>query len=93
MHTKECEENTYSVIEGAEKILKQNNYSYLYTGTSPFNGDETIERSKLELNKLKGGSIAIVKEGKIYVSIDPDIDAIKSDEETKNWLSKYIDIE
>lgn len=93
MHTKECEERAYSIIDGAEKILKRNNYSYLYVGTSQYNGDETLERSKLDLDKLKGGSIAIVKNGEIYVSINPDIDSLKSDEETKNWLSKYIDID
>ena len=51
-HTKECEESEYSVVEGAEKILKENNYSYFYTADSP-SGDETLEKSKvLVYNKL-----------------------------------------
>lgn len=92
IHTKECEERTYSVLEGAEKILKQNNYTYFDVGTSTLNGDETLEKSKLDISKLNGGSVVIVKDGEIYASINPDVDAIKNDEETKNWLSKYIDI-
>ncbi len=93
IHTKECEERTYSVLEGAEKILKQNNYSYFDVGTSVVDGDETLEKSKLDLNKLNAGSVAIIKNGEIYASINPNVDSIKNDEETKNWLSKYIDIE
>ena len=90
-HTKECEESEYSVVEGAEKILKENNYSYFYTADSP-SGDETLEKSKVDINKLNGGSIIIVKDGEVYASVNPDVDAIKNDKETKNWLSKYIDI-
>lgn len=92
IHTKECEERAYSVLEGAEKILRQNNYSYFDVGTPVSDGDETLEKSKLDTSKLNGGSVAIVKDGEIYASINPDVDAIKNDEETKNWLSKYIDI-
>lgn len=92
IHTKECEEREYSVVEGAEKILKQNNYFYLNIGSPALNGEETLEKSKLNVNKLNGGSIAIVKDGEIYASINPDVDAIKNDKETKNWLSTYIDI-
>lgn len=86
-------QRTYSVLEGAEKILKQNNYSYFDVGTSVVDGDETLEKSKLDLNKLNAGSVAIIKNGEIYASINPNVDSIKNDEETKNWLSKYIDIE
>lgn len=92
IHTKECEERAYSVLDGAEKILKQNNYPYFDVGTSVSDGDETLQNSKLDTSKLNNGSVAIVKNGELYVSIDPDIDSIKNDEETKNWLSKYIDI-
>lgn len=92
IHTKECEEREYSVVEGAEKILKQNNYFYLNISYPTLNGEETLEKSKLNVNKLNGGSIAIVKDGEIYASINPDVDAIKNDKETKNWLSTYIDI-
>ena len=92
INTKDCDENPYSVLEGAEKILKQNNYSYLLVGTSVSDGDETLDKSKLDTSKMNGGSVAIVKGGEIYASINPEVDAIKNDEETKSWLSKYIDI-
>lgn len=92
IHTKECEERAYSVLEGAEKILKQNNYSYFDVGTPVSDGDETLQNSKLDISKLNNGSVAIIKNGELYASIDPDVDSIKNDEETKNWLSKYIDI-
>lgn len=92
IHIKECEEREYSVLEGAEKILKQNNYSYIDVGTSVSDGDETLEKSNLNIVDFNFGSVLIIKEGKIYKSIDPDVDSIKNDEETKNWLSKYIDI-
>ena len=92
IHTKECEERAYSVLEGAKKILKQNNYSYFDVGTPVSDGDETLEESKLDTSKLNGGSVAIIKDGEIYASINPDVDAIKNDEDTKNWLSKYIDL-
>lgn len=91
-HTKECDERAYSVIEGAEKILKQNHYSYLYTYSPTAVPDETLEKSKLDTSKLNEGSVAIVKDGEFYASINPNVDSIKNDEEIKNWLSKYIDI-
>ena len=40
----------------------------------------------------KFGTLAIIKNGKIYASINPNIDSIKNDTENKNWLSKYIEI-
>lgn len=92
IESKECEQREYSVLEGAEKILKQNKYSYVKIGTPTLDGDEILERSDLDTSKLGGGSVAIIKNGKIYVSINPDIDAIKNDNENKNWLSKYIEI-
>lgn len=92
IHTKECEERDYSVLDGAAKILKQNNYSYFDVGTPVSDGDETLQNSKLDISKLNNGSVAIVKNGELYASINPDVDSIKSDEETRKWLSKYIDI-
>ena len=54
-----------------------------------------IRRSNLDLKKLEDseGSIVIVKEGKIYAVINPNIDTLKNDNEVRNWLSKYIKID
>ena len=93
IHTKDCKNRDYIVVDGAEKILKQNNYPYFNVGTPVTDGDETLEKSKLDTSNLNSGSVAIVKDGEIYVSINPNVDSIKSDEEIKNWLSKYIDIQ
>ena len=92
-YTKECEEREYSVADGAAKILKQNGYSYLY---EYMDGREVaIGRSNLDLKKLENseGSIVIVKEGKIYAVINPNVDTLKNDNEVRNWLSKYIKID
>lgn len=90
-HTKECEAREYSVVDGAEKILKENNYSYFNVADGS-SGDDTLNKSKLDLSKTNGGSIIIIKSGEIYASVNPDIDSIKSNNETRNWLRKYIDI-
>ena len=90
IRSKECEEREYIVYEGAQKILKQNNYLYLYAA-HPVAGDETLVKAKMDLRELIG-SVAIIKDGRVYATIDPSVDAIKSDEELKNWLSKYIDV-
>lgn len=92
IQSKECETREYSVLEGTEKILKQNKYSYIKIGTPTLNGDQILEKSNLDTSKLGGGSVAIIKNGKIYASINPNIDSIKNDTENKNWLSKYIEI-
>ena len=54
-----------------------------------------IRRSNLDLKKLEDseGSIVIVKEGKIYAVINPNVDTLKNDNEVRNWLSKYIKID
>ena len=87
-----CEEREYSVVDGTEKVLKQNGYSYLYAGSEYINGTEILFESKLSRSQDTSGSIFIVKSGEIYGSINPDVDSIKSESELKNWLSKYIDI-
>ena len=92
VHSKVCEERDYDVEEGAARILSNNKYSYFDVGTAPSNGEQTLEKSKLDISNYKWGSIIIVKNGKIHASIDPEKDAIKDDNENKNWLSKYIDI-
>ena len=91
IESKNCEDRPYLVFEGADKILNQNNYQYLKIGSPVTNGEETLQMSKIDSSKING-SIAIIKDGEIYASMDPDVDAIKSDEELVNWLSKYIDI-
>lgn len=93
VHTKICETKAYLVADGATKILKKNNYSYFDIGTIDSNGDEILNESKIDKSNYKNGSIIIMKSGKIYASIDPERDSIKSDEELINWLSKYIYVE
>ena len=87
-------ESTYNVSEATAKILKQKNYSYFLVSTAAGqgNGDETFRSSKLDVSNYRGGAIAIVKDGKLYASTDPDVDALKSEEDILNWLSKYISI-
>lgn len=105
IHQKQCTEREYSVVDGAEKLLKQNNYSYLEVGSPTYDDDKTLSHSKLigvyepnfdeyyhNYDKIGSSSVVIVINGEIYASIDPDSTSIKSDEELKNWLSKYIDI-
>ncbi|MBR2785884.1 MAG: hypothetical protein IKD74_07895 [Clostridia bacterium] len=89
----DCETN-YDVAEATMKILKQNGYSYFSVSTAAGsgNGDETLGFSKLDLSNYKYGAILIVKDGKLYDSTDPNVDALKSDEDIINWLSKYIEI-
>ncbi len=87
-------ESTYNVSEATAKILNQNNYSYFLVSTDAGkgNGDKAFHSSKLDLSNYRGGAIAIVKDGKLYASTDPDVDALKSEEDILNWLSKYINI-
>ena len=75
----------------AEEVLDNNNLPYLYLGTSDDLYIDYID-SKLNIDGYNHGSITIVKNGKIYVSLNPDIVSLKNVLETKNWLSKYIDL-
>lgn len=88
----ECDERTYSIVDGAKKILSQNNIQFLEVADEA-NGDTTLSDSKFDYTILNGSSIAIFKEGTLYASIDPNIDAIKDDKELKNWLSNYVKID
>lgn len=89
----DCETN-YDVANATMRVLKQNNYSYFSVSTAAGggNGDETLGKSKLDLSNYKYGAILIVKDGILYDSTDPDVDALKSESDIINWLSKYIDI-
>ena len=79
-------------INGVERVLKNRNILYIEVGTPVTDGEDTLDKSNLGLSNLNAGSVAIIKKGEIYTSLNPDEDAIKNDEETENWLSKYIDI-
>lgn len=90
MYTKECEGRDYSVADGAAKILKDNGYSYLYVSLD--GGETGLDKTKLDTSNLKGGSINIIKDGKVVVAIDPSVDVLRDENEVKNWIKKYIDI-
>ena len=79
-------------INGVERVLKNRNILYIEVGTPVTDGEDTLDKSNLDLSNLNAGSVAIIKKGEIYASLNPDEDAIKNDEETENWLSKYIGI-
>jgi rhodanese-related sulfurtransferase len=87
----ECD-SSYEVSEEAARILKEHNYSYIVVSmpTGAGNGDKTFFESRLDTTDYKGGAMAVVKEGKLYASTDPNTDSIKSEEDIINWLSKYI---
>ena len=37
-------------------------------------------------------SVVIMKDGEFYAALNPDVYAVKSDRELRNWLEKYIDL-
>jgi len=93
VHTKECDVRDYEVIDGAARVLDRNGYVYFKVGNSVSNGEETLEKSHLDTSNFNwSSSVIIVKDGSIYATINPDVDSIKSDEDTKNWLNKYINV-
>ena len=93
IYTKDCEGRTYHATEGAERVLKECGIPYFYTNDMVSEFDRSLYDSVLDYQKAVQSSIVIFKDGEIYAGLNPDVDAIKSDEEVKNWLGKYIDIE
>ena len=91
IYNEQCEERDYSVLNGAMKILNKNNHLYIYIDDTDMLIDGRAQRLKLDESKLNG-TVAIIKKGEIFAYLNPDVDAIKNDEEVKNWFSKYIDI-
>ena len=55
--------------------------------------DRSLYESNVNYEKVIQSSVVIFKDGEIYAGLNPDADSMKSDEDVKNWLSKYIDIE
>ena len=94
VRSKECEERPYSVIDGAVKLLDERHIIYFEMGTPVSDGDMTLTESGVGQTIMQGGgSVAIVKDGALYGYVNPDEDAIGSDEELLAWLSMYIDME
>ncbi len=87
-------ESTFDVANTTQNVLKQNGFQYFIVSTAAGggDGDEAFFGSKLDRSNHGGGAIAIIKDGKIYASSNPSVDALKSEEDIINWLSKYIDI-
>ena len=90
-----CTVRDYSIHDAAEKIFKQHGYQYFAVGDYYKSMDRTLYKTKMNkrgLTQVTNLSVMIIKEGQIFAYIDPDKDGINSDEETINWLSKYIDL-
>ena len=87
LYTSDCEEREYTLTEGAERILKDAGLPYFFTAAGY---DTSAYDSKLNANNYNGASVVIYKEGEIFAAADPNAEAIKSDEEMRNWLEKYI---
>ena len=67
--------------------------AYFYTNDMVSDYDRSLYESKVNYDKAVQSSVVIFKDGEIYAGLNPDADSMKSDEDVKNWLSKYIDIE
>lgn len=93
VYTKDCEGREYHATEGAERLLKVAAVPYFYTYDAASGYDRSLLESRLDYQKVVRSSIVIFKDGEIYAGLDPDMDSIKSDEELKNWLEKYIDLD
>ena len=91
INSKDCGDD-FRIIDSAEKILKENNIPYFYTSDPNSGYDYSFYDSNIDDKDLNSGVVVVVKEGKIYSVLRRDYDAIKSDEETKTWLSKFVDL-
>ena len=82
----------FRIIDSAEEILKNNNIPYFYTYESDSGIDTSFLESNIDVDTLDYGVVVIVKDGKVYNVLRRDYDSIKSDNETKTWLKKFIDL-
>lgn len=85
----DCYAKPFSLIESAEKILKNNGISCFYIEVR---GDTTFDDSKLFYENRYSGSIVIVNKGKVYAYTDPNKHSFHSDNDVKTWFKKYINI-
>ena len=93
VYTKDCEGRDYHATEGAVNVLNEAGIPYFYTNDAVSEYDRSLYESNVNYEKVIQSSVVIFKEGEIYAGLNPDADSMKSDEDVKNWLSKYIDIE
>ena len=90
IHTSTCDSDDFQVAKTAVQILKSKGLSYFYVDED--NETDTIYKSKIDMNKLKGGSIIIINKGSVAVVEDPNVDSLKNESEVRTWLNKYIDL-
>lgn len=83
-----CSEKVFSEVLSAEKILKQNNLSYIFIKSV----DDSIWNSKINTKNVYVGSILVINKGKVYAATNPEKDSFSKDTDVKKWLKKYIDI-
>ncbi len=81
---------TDEVYEYSATILDEKKYDYIYLG--PYLYDRYSNGIHLNLDDYNGGSIIVVKDGKIYASFDPSVSSIKDISDAQHWLGKYIDL-
>ena len=93
IYTKDCEGREYHATEGAVKILDKCGIPYFYTNDMVSEFDRSLYDSLIDYNKAVMSSVIIFKDGEMYAAMNPDVDSIKNDEELKNWLEKYLDLD
>ncbi len=93
VYTKDCEDREYRATEGAVQILEERGIPYFYSNDMVSEFDRSLYDSLIDYNKAVMSSVIIFKDGEMYAAMNPDVDSIKNDEELKNWLGKYIDLD
>ncbi|MCR4673094.1 MAG: Ig-like domain-containing protein [Lachnospiraceae bacterium] len=93
IYTNNCEIREYQAAEGAVKILEEAGIPYFYTNDIVSEYDRSLYNSHIDYNKAVASSVVIMKDGQIYAGLDPDAYSLKNDEDLRNWLEKYIDLD
>ena len=89
--SKNCAED-FRIIDSAKKILDEKNIQYFYTSDGTEEYDTSFFDSYIDKKKLDYSVVVIIKEGKIIGNLRRNFDAIKNDDETRTWLSNYLNL-
>ena len=96
VQSEECDASEYAVFYSTNEILDANHYPHFNIyATDYLNAYEPEQLGSLQIIKNSNslaGSIVIIKDGTIYAYLDRNIDSLKNDDDTKNWLRRYIPV-
>ena len=89
-----CGDRPYNVAERAPELFEKNGYTFIEIKeeAATYSGETIFSFTPIKNEEILGGSLLIIKDGKLIDSLDTDVINIYNEDDFKTYVTKYIDL-